>query len=233
MDNDLLSPKEVALMLKELIGSQHGIVSMLAREESQSHQRMRYKIQSLCKRMEKLDKEVHQMFFLLGQNMTTQYRILEKREHDVDERYDSPNLRDWIDPYTDPRALGKFKYYVEDFLRNRKGSGDYVKTPLSSHKKQEKQGDYDVDRFRGFLKGRYMKLRKIGLVGLIDELEKLRQKAKMDLDPFYQLVSKFVERPNGKLYHFGWLFNASGMSDQYKEFIERVKSELGQGKLKR
>ena len=210
MDNDLLSPKEVVLMLKELIGSQHGIVSMLAREESQSPQRMTYKIKSLCKRMEKLDKEVHQMFFLLGQNVTTQYRIHEKREHDSDERYDSPNLRDWIDPYTDPRALGKFKYYVEDFLRTRKESGDS-----------------DVDRFRGFLKGRYMKLRKIGLVGLIDELEKLRQKAKMDLDPFYQLVSKFVEKPNGKLYHFGWLFNALGMSDQYKEFMERVKSELG------
>ena len=210
MDNDLLSPKEVVLMLKELIGSQHGIVSMLAREEGQSPQRMTYKIKSLCKRMEKLDKEVHKMFFLLGQNVITQYRILEKREHDSDERYDSPNLRDWIDPYTDPRALGKFKYYVEDFLRTRKESGDS-----------------DVDRFRGFLKGRYMKLRKIGLAHLIDEVEKLRQKAKRDLDPFYKLVSKFVERPNGKLYHFGWLFNALGMSDQYKEFMERVKSELG------
>jgi len=210
MESDLLSPKEVVLMLKELIGSQHGIVSMLAREEGQSHQRMRYKIQSLCKRMEKLDKEVHKMFFLLGQNVTTQYRIHEKREHDSDERYDSPNLRDWIDPYTDPRALGKFKYYVEDFLRSRKGSGDS-----------------DVDRFRGFLKGRYTKLRKIGLAHLIDELEKLRQKAKMDLDPFYKLVSTLVEKPNRKIYHFGFLFNVLAASSEYAEFMERVKSELG------
>jgi hypothetical protein len=222
MDNDPLSPEEIGSMLKDLIGSQHGIVSMLAREECKSPQRMRYKINSLCTRIEKMDKEVHKMFFLLGQNVITQYR-----EYDGIPRDEPEYLRDFMDPDTDPRAIGKFKYYVENFLRSRKGSGDYVKTPLRSHKKQEKQGDYDVNRFRESLKGRYMKLRKIGLGGLIDELEKLRQKAKMDLDPFYKLVSKFVERPNGKLYHFGWLFNAIGMSDQYKEFIERVKSELG------
>ncbi len=210
MDNDALSPKEVVLMLKELIGSQHGIVSMLAKEEGQSHQRMRYKIQSLCKRIEKMDKEVHKMFFLLGQNVTTQYRIHEKRERDVEFRDESENLRDLVDPETDPRALGKFKYYVEDFLRTRKGSGDS-----------------DVDRFRESLKGRYMKLRKIGLGRLIDELEKLRQKAKMDLDPFYKLVSKFVENPNGKLYHFGFLFNALAASSEYAEFMKRVKSVLG------
>ncbi len=95
MGNDLLSPEEVASMLKELIGSQHGIASMLAREECQSRQRMRYKIQSLCKKMGQLDKEVHKMFFLLGQNVTTHYRIHEKRERNegLECREDSLNFR--------------------------------------------------------------------------------------------------------------------------------------------
>lgn len=221
---DVMSVEEAVAVLRELILSQHGNISRLSMEKYVSHQTMSYRIKSLCKRMEKMDKEVHKMFFLLGQNVITQYRILQKRERDVESRDEPENLRDLMDPDTDPRALGKFKYYVENFLRSRKGSGDYVKTPLSSRKKQ---GDYDVDRFRESLKGRYMKLRKIGLGGLIDELEKLRRKAKMDLDPFYKLVSKLVEGPNGKLYHFGWLFNALGMSEQYTEFIKRVKSELG------
>jgi hypothetical protein len=177
--------------------------------------------------VEQLDEEVHKMFFLLGQNIVTQYRILGEREYDGIPRDEPEYLRDFMDPDTDPRALGKFKYYVEDFLRSRKGSADPVKNYNRFLSPSKTQGDHYVDRFRESLKGRYMKLRKIGLGGLVDELEKLRRKAKMDLDPFYQLVSKLVERPNGKLYHFGFLFNALGASAQFTDFIKRVKSELG------
>lgn len=206
---DVMSVKEAISILKELIGSQHGNISRLAMEKHISHQAMAYKIKSLCKRMEKLDKEVHGMFFLLGHNISTQYRILEKREEEKEPRKEPEYLRDFTDPNTDPRAMEKFKYYIEKFLKDRSSSG-YL----------------DVNKFRDSLKRRYKKLRRVGLSRLVDELEKLRKEVKMDLDNFYQLVSRFVEKKNGKLYHFGWLFNAGGDSDQHNEFIERVKQEL-------
>jgi hypothetical protein len=206
---DVMSSKETVHILKELIHHQHGIKSRLAREINESPQAMGHRIKSLCNRIENLDKEVHQMFFLLGYNVQTEYRIIKEREREEEIRDDPEYLRDLIDPETDPRAISKFKYYVERFLRDR------------SH-----TGHFDAEMFKESLKGRYKKWRKMGLSRLVDELEKLRHKRKRSLDSFYQLVSRFVEKEDRRIYNFGWLFSARGDSKEYIDFIERVKHEL-------
>lgn len=209
----VMSPKETVLVLKELLRSQHGIKSALAREINESPQALRYKINSLCKKIEELDREVHEMFFLLGCNIVTEYRIDEQREREEEIRDGPEYLRDYMAPDTDPRALTKFKFYVKEFLRGRCASG-YV----------------DAGRFEESLKGRYATKRKTGLSGLVDKLEKLRREAGMDLDEFYQLVSRLVEKDDGKIYDFGWLFSAKGESEEYTDFLKRVKLELAKEK---
>jgi hypothetical protein len=210
---DMMSAKETVLILKELLSSKHGIKSALAMEINESPQTLRYRINSLCRKIEEVEKKVHEMFFLLGYNIVTQYRIIEDREREEEIRDDREYVRDFTPPDTDPRALKKFKFYVEKFLRDRCVSG-YV----------------DAKRFSESLEGRYKTLRRTGLARLVEELEKVRHEAGMDLDPFYQLVSRLIEKDNGKIYDFGWLFSASGDSTEYTDFLERVRLELGRKK---
>lgn len=208
--SDVMSPKETVLILKELLHSEHGIKSRLAEEINESPQTMRNRINSLCRKIEELDRKVHEMFFLLGYNIKTQYQIIEQREREEEIRDGPEFVRDYMAPDTDPRALTKFKFYVDKFLRDRRASG-YV----------------DAKRFNESLEGRYGTHRKTGLSRLVDELEKLRREAGMELDAFYQLASRFVEKDDGKIYQFGYLFSARGESEEYTDFLKRVKLELG------
>jgi hypothetical protein len=177
-------------------------------ETRSSPQCFSYRIKSLCRKVEEVDKEVHEMFFLIGQNIITEYRIIEQREREQEIRDDPEYLRDFMSPDTDPRALAKFKFYIEKFLRNRCASG-FV----------------DAQTFKDSLEGRYGSFRRTGLARLVDKLEKLRHEVGKDLEEFYQFVSPFVEK-DGKIYDFGFLFNARGQSEEYLDFLSRVEFEL-------
>ena len=207
---ELLKPKDMVILIRNELKGRKGTQSALANKKGVKVATFHYQVKSLLERMEDFPGEVHDFANQLGLNVEVRYEI----KTDPIDRGDEGDGRDWEDPEAieNPPPLHtalaeKLKSYIRQFLR--------------------KESPDDINQFGWAFKGRFGRLRKLGLLRLIANLERIRSKVNLKTDDFYKRVAGLVRGEDGKVFKFHYLFNAYGESKEFKEFLERVNVEFG------